>query len=502
MSVSLGAEDKEEANVYFTQAVLLSLAAGAVIALLGTLFLPVIIRLLGGSGLDAAADYMRPVILAAPVFIIAPVLSLLIRSDADPFLSTLGVTVSSSLNIALDFVFIVVMRLGMFGASLAVVLAQLSAVVIFSLYFFKKQNHLKLRFRSFHTKNVPALLQGGVGIASSYVYQFFALIVINNILSLKKVFMLAAVTFYPGKTKMWVTAIQELVNDLHDIWTPIPVLLPVHPFPYPFQLLVVRFYQTIFLLVYIAQIFTYSLGLALPALTVILISCIITLVTTLMSIKYTKKEMLLSSKQSGMQYALITGVQKIRLSGAEKRVFGRWANTYTEIARLKYDPPALLKYSSVLSTAVSSFGTLAIYYFAVKTNVGIAGYMAFNVSFGMVSGAFAALFGMVTTIAGIKPTLDMALPLIIDNLSLRIRPGQYVAIVGQTGCGKSTLMRLLLGFETPIKGALYYDNKDLSKLDLRSLRRNIGVVMQNGKLMQGDIYSNIIIIMNDIQLQK
>ena len=85
------------------------------------------------------------------------------------------------------------------------------------------------------------------------------------------------------------------------------------------------------------------------------------------------------------------------------------------------------------------------------------------------------------------------MPLILDNLSLKIRPGQYVAIVGKTGCGKSTLMRLLLGFETPQKGAIYYDGKDLNKIDLKSLRHHVGVVMQNSKLFQGDIYSNIVI---------
>ena len=287
--------------------------------------------------------------------------------------------------------------------------------------------------------------------------------------------------------------------------------------------------SSLFSLVYITQIFAYSPGLVVPALTVTVLSCIITLITAWMSMKLTKKSMSLSSKQSGLQYAFITGVQKIRLTGAEKRAFGKWANAYSEIAQLTYDPPAFLKYSSVLSMAVSSLGTLAIYFYAVKTGVGVAGYMAFNVAFGMVSGAFASLFGVVATIAGIKPTLDLALPLlktvpeaasgkkiitrvsgnielsnvsfrysenmplILDNLSLKINAGQYIAIVGQTGCGKSTLLRLLLGFETPVKGALYYDNKDLSTLDLRSLRRNIGVVMQNGKLMQGDIYSNIVV---------
>ena len=78
-------------------------------------------------------------------------------------------------------------------------------------------------------------------------------------------------------------------------------------------------------------------------------------------------------------------------------------------------------------------------------------------------------------------------------MSLKIKAGEYVAIVGKTGCGKSTLMRLLLGFEKPEKGAIYYDGKDMNSLDLGTLRRNIGSVIQSGGLFQGDIFSNIII---------
>ncbi|MBQ9595342.1 MAG: ATP-binding cassette domain-containing protein [Synergistaceae bacterium] len=81
----------------------------------------------------------------------------------------------------------------------------------------------------------------------------------------------------------------------------------------------------------------------------------------------------------------------------------------------------------------------------------------------------------------------------MNNLSLKISSGEYVAIVGRTGCGKSTLIRLLLGFEKPQRGAIYYDNRDINTIDLRSLRRMIGVVTQDGGLFQGDIYSNIVI---------
>ena len=82
-------------------------------------------------------------------------------------------------------------------------------------------------------------------------------------------------------------------------------------------------------------------------------------------------------------------------------------------------------------------------------------------------------------------------PLVLDDISLDIHPGEYVAIVGRTGCGKSTFMRLLLGFEKPTRGAVYYSRQDISDVDIRSLRRHIGVVLQSGTLLQGDLLMNI-----------
>ena len=76
---------------------------------------------------------------------------------------------------------------------------------------------------------------------------------------------------------------------------------------------------------------------------------------------------------------------------------------------------------------------------------------------------------------------------------MEIKEGEYIAIVGQTGCGKSTLVRLLLGFEKPLSGKVYFDGYNLEEVDLSSLRRNIGTVMQNGVLFHADIFSNIII---------
>ena len=286
---------------------------------------------------------------------------------------------------------------------------------------------------------------------------------------------------------------------------------------------------SVFSLIYITQIFKYAPALVIPALSIIIATILFTTLTAIAQMKLAKKQMEAGAKEYGMSYALISGIQKIKLSGAEKRAFARWANVYTQRAKLTYNPPTFLKYSSVFSMAISLIGTILMYYFAANSHVSVADYYAFNTAYGMVSGAFMSLASIALTAANIKPILDMAKPImdtvpeisadkqvvtrisggielnnisfrynesmpnVLDNLSLKIKPGQYVAIVGTTGCGKSTLMRIMLGFETPQKGAVYYDGKDLSRMDLKSLRRKIGVVMQNGKLFQGDIFSNITI---------
>ena len=286
---------------------------------------------------------------------------------------------------------------------------------------------------------------------------------------------------------------------------------------------------SIFSLIYISQIFAYAPALVVPALGILLVTVVFSVASSLVQMKLSTEQMALSGKESGMTYALITRIQKIKLAGAEKRAFARWGNLYAQSARLSYDPPMFLKINSVISLAISLAGTLIMYNMSVRSGLSVADYYAFNAAYGMVSGAFMSLAGIALSVAQIRPTLTMVkpffdavpeisdgkqvierlsggielshvsfrynenMPLILDDLSLKIRPGQYVAIVGKTGCGKSTLLRLLLGFEKPQKGAVYYDGRDLEQIDLRSLRRRIGVVMQNGKLFQGDIYSNIVI---------
>ncbi len=285
----------------------------------------------------------------------------------------------------------------------------------------------------------------------------------------------------------------------------------------------------LFSLAYITQIFKYARSLVGTALLIIFLMFAVSAITVVLQVRVSRQQMKLASKESGITHAMINGIQKIRLSGAEQRAFARWANVYSKCAALSYNPPMFLRVSAVISLGISLFGTLALYLEAVESGISVSDYYAFNTAYAMVSGAFLSFTGIAASVAGIGPILEMIFPilkavpeidenkhmvtslsggvelnhvsfryrddmsLVLDDLNLKIHPGQYVAIVGKTGCGKSTMMRILLGFEKPQKGAVYYDGRDLESLDPKSLRRRIGTVMQDGRLFNGEIFANIVI---------
>ena len=289
-------------------------------------------------------------------------------------------------------------------------------------------------------------------------------------------------------------------------------------------------------LVYITQIFSYTPVLVVPSILIIVATVVFSTVSTFVQVKINKKIMEQEAKESGMSYAMITGVQKIKLAGAEKRIFAKWLDLYSVGAELSYNPPLFIKLNSVINLGITLASNIILYYLAVVSGIGQSSYFAFTAAYGMLSGAFMMLSGVALSAARIKPILEIAepllntepetsdnkeivtslsgaveldhisfryaegLPLVIDDLSLKVKPGEYVAIVGKTGCGKSTLMRILLGFEKPEKGSVRFDGKDINTLDLPSLRKKIGTVMQDAGLFQGDIYSNIVITAPQLDL--
>lgn len=80
---------------------------------------------------------------------------------------------------------------------------------------------------------------------------------------------------------------------------------------------------------------------------------------------------------------------------------------------------------------------------------------------------------------------------ILNGLNIHVSKGETIAFVGESGAGKSTILNLIIGFVLPIRGKVYLDGKDISKIDLRSYRKYLAVVPQNTILFSGTIKDNI-----------
>lgn len=296
--------------------------------------------------------------------------------------------------------------------------------------------------------------------------------------------------------------------------------------------------SALFSFVYLYQIAVITPQLLFPAVIIILALLTFSFTTSILEAKQQRKLSDKSAELSGVVYQLLQGISKIKVAGARVRAFSIWADKYSQKANVLYRPNIILTVSGAIYSFISIAANILIYWVVAQSDITPAQYIAFNTAFGAFILSLSQFHNIVRQISLIKSNYDIARPvldelpedtggkarpgslsgnidvhsvsfrytddgpLILDDLSLSIKQGEYVALVGASGCGKSTLMRILLGFEKPQKGAVYYDNHELSGLDIHSVRQQIGVVMQNATLFADDIFSNIAVCAPWITLEE
>ena len=259
------------------------------------------------------------------------------------------------------------------------------------------------------------------------------------------------------------------------------------------------------------------------------------------------------NRSAGTVQQIFAGLPKFRVQGAEEQAYSLWTKTFGEhwnwTLKLRWQN----NYTSIISSIQPFVLTLILYYIAVygmnevspdgkavKTGIGYAQFIAFNAAYSSFNGVMGGVIGLVSQYFAIQPQLENLRPIleavpentddrqeagplsgaievshlsfaythvtpdgkggvlevegtdVLKDVNFSIAAGENVAIVGKSGSGKSTLVRLLLGFETPKRGSITFDGQDLSELALPSVRSQMGVVLQNGQLMTGDIYTNIV----------
>lgn len=280
----------------------------------------------------------------------------------------------------------------------------------------------------------------------------------------------------------------------------------------------------------------YAWQLALTA--VFLVSCFAILSAVVAYLIY-RHQVALADKEgelSGLTLQLFSGIAKLRATNAEKEAFLKWVTLFKQ-KKQAYRQSGMWQMSlQALGRNLQLFIMIVlffVYFIFLRgdlsgSKLSSGSFMAFYSAYGSFQAAVLALLqGVFITLHCVpqyrrlapilvaepemsedKPMADQMKgqiavnnvsfryshdgPLILTDVSMQILPGQFVAIVGDSGSGKSTLLRLLLGFDFPEEGSILYDSNDLTKIDLRGLRRQIGVVLQNGKILQGSLFENIV----------
>lgn len=275
-------------------------------------------------------------------------------------------------------------------------------------------------------------------------------------------------------------------------------------------------------------ILNWQLGLVATGLVAMIV--VVTVVANFLRLRLERKVYALQGAIASRILQILNGIGKIRTVGAENRAFALWARDFATQKKVDIQVRSLsnmlivFNASFIVIASVCLFASIAYLQRDISTGV----FVTFNTAFTQFLSSTLALASALTGSLSIIPLYERAKPiltalpeqqssrvqasplkgaveisrvsfsyshegpLILDDISIRINRGEFVAFVGPSGSGKSTIFRILLGFETPHSGAVYYDNQDLTGLDARSVRRQLGVVLQNGKLMPGDIYTNIV----------
>jgi NHLM bacteriocin system ABC transporter ATP-binding protein len=300
---------------------------------------------------------------------------------------------------------------------------------------------------------------------------------------------------------------------------------------------IINLISALFALLNLALLFYYSVKLALIAVVVAVVAIIVTTVSGIFLVRKTRPLLELEGSIFGQTVQLINGISKLRVAGAEERAFATWSKNYSRQIKLELSTQQVEDIVALFNTVMPTITSGLLFWFTIQlltdaqtsgnTGLSIGTFLAFNTAFGtFIKGATDASNTLTNVLQVIPqwkraqpiletvPEVDLTKadpgkltgrivvdrvtfryrddgPMTLDNVSIYAEPGEFIALVGGSGSGKSTLFRLLLGFETPQSGTIYYDGQDLLGLDVDAVRRQMGVVLQSGRIMSASIFENI-----------
>lgn len=284
-------------------------------------------------------------------------------------------------------------------------------------------------------------------------------------------------------------------------------------------------------LIYFINMLSYSVLLSFAGLAMIIVYCVIYYFIAVSTLRKKRKSIEIEGKAGSAIFQLLSGISKIRIAGVEDRALYEYLKPYVKYRNTEEKIFRTKGFGTTLALIINTIFSVVLYILVVNTGgkISFGTFVAFITVFGAFCVCFTQLMNGLIRVKREKPDYDRIKPIleavpeiddakelpgdisgaieinnvtfaydadspnVLDGINLNIKAGEYVGIVGSSGCGKSTLLKLLLGFEKPKSGKIYYDNKDIENLDKRELRKKMGVVLQDGKLISGSIFENITI---------
>lgn len=282
----------------------------------------------------------------------------------------------------------------------------------------------------------------------------------------------------------------------------------------------------------LAMLFYYSLQLAWVALIIAFVQTVLLIFGGLTQMRYQRRQLKLAGQLAGGVAQFLSGIAKLRVAGAEARAFAQWSEIFANYRQSVYRLRITNLWLNSLQGLLGLLGQATLLgftaHFGFTKSLSAAALMSFFSAFGQFTSGLNSLTSSLNTLLGIGPTMERARPIletvpevepnmpvaaplrglveikeawfrfdaqdnwVLQGVSIEARPGEFVAVVGPSGAGKSTLLRLLLGFEGAQRGSVLYDGQNLMQVDRVSLRRQLGVVLQDARLMPGDLFTNIV----------
>jgi NHLM bacteriocin system ABC transporter ATP-binding protein len=278
-------------------------------------------------------------------------------------------------------------------------------------------------------------------------------------------------------------------------------------------------------------VYFYSVPLALIATGLVTTGAAVCVIAGFFEVRWQRQLYTVEQRLSSTVFQLLNGLPKLRVAAAEDRAFGVWAADFTRSRTLATSARRVQNVITTFNAAFPLLCTVVIFSVVAGPMHGqlpIATFLSFFTAFSLLLAATLQFTGVAITTMNVVPMLERLGPILeaeqestaqradpgelsgqitfshvsfrygedgplaLQDVTFSARPGEFLAIVGPTGCGKSTILRLLLGFEAPTSGAVLYDGQDLTELDVTLVRRQCGVVLQNGALLAGSIKDNII----------